>query len=475
MAEKHTIFKIIKKQNGEEFAQTIRKFHSGIFEIPDIEKIVKYAGHDATPILKYLVSLKNVDIPEEKTIKSPFELLYEAGYHAEYADTLEKQNNIYKYFAKNEELCTFGDENRHKNYYIINAVKFNADEIKRENFLTPNREDDYGTSVISIQILKTGGFISIKNRYNDTVENPDNTFNSNPDNIIKGLSASLKKYFYVDFSAKTEALPEGYITIREKILKYNYKKNNVYYGENFIAENGVIKDINTNYEIIMDYFIFDLHKKCFLQEYSGINLKTKDCFPKVFSRAVKGKKIQLTKNKTNKSKIITANNIPIIEINEGCITKLNLPKTKIIGNNFLADDNSLVSFSGKNLLIVKNNFLQSDNNFSDLHAPNLKIIGDNFLMFNKNILKLSLPKLVIAGKHFLAANEKLHELLTPNLMWAKRNFLFINKGIKDINLPRLMIAGNDFLYSDDKLSHFSAPNLKVKGKYFLYHSKIKTK
>ncbi len=100
------------------------------------------------------------------------------------------------------------------------------------------REDEYGTSVLQIQILKSGGFISIKNRYNHTVENPDNTFNSNPDNIISGLSEAIKHHYHVDFSSQKVYLPEHYVFMDKKIIKCNYEINNVYFGENCYAQNG---------------------------------------------------------------------------------------------------------------------------------------------------------------------------------------------------------------------------------------------
>ena len=53
-----TMFDIIKKQNGETFAKAIRNYDNGIFDIPNLDKIVKYAGRQAEPIMTYLVSLK---------------------------------------------------------------------------------------------------------------------------------------------------------------------------------------------------------------------------------------------------------------------------------------------------------------------------------------------------------------------------------------------------------------------------------
>ena len=65
-------------------------------------------------------------------------------------------------------------------------------KIKREDFTNPEREDEYGTSVISIQVTKGDkSFISIKNRYNHSVSNPDATFGNNLDNIAPGLTKAF--------------------------------------------------------------------------------------------------------------------------------------------------------------------------------------------------------------------------------------------------------------------------------------------
>lgn len=92
--------------------------------------IVKYAGRDAKPILVYLESLKTRGLNSDQDVKeSPFTLLERAGYKAVYADTLEKQNAIKKYFAQGEELCTFHDDSRFKNFYIVNVVRHDVDNI----------------------------------------------------------------------------------------------------------------------------------------------------------------------------------------------------------------------------------------------------------------------------------------------------------------------------------------------------------
>ena len=47
-------------------------------------------------------------------------------------------------------------------------------------------------------------------QYNHIVENPDNTFYSNPDNIILGLGDAIRRRFNVDFSPQNVPLPNSY-------------------------------------------------------------------------------------------------------------------------------------------------------------------------------------------------------------------------------------------------------------------------
>ncbi|PJB72690.1 MAG: hypothetical protein CO093_02485 [Alphaproteobacteria bacterium CG_4_9_14_3_um_filter_47_13] len=54
------MYKKLKKQNGEKFSQTLRNFHNGILEIPDLDVILRHAGReaqDAELLLPYLMSL----------------------------------------------------------------------------------------------------------------------------------------------------------------------------------------------------------------------------------------------------------------------------------------------------------------------------------------------------------------------------------------------------------------------------------
>ena len=318
-----SMYDIIKKQNGERFAKAIRNYDNGIFDVPDIDKIVRYAGHDAEPIMDYLVSLKQIKIQEMSVHMDPITLLDRAGYDAYIADTLEKQNAIRKYYARGEELCTFRDDDRFKKYYIINAVRKDVDKIKRGN--PPQRDDEYGTSVISIQVFKGGGFISIKNRYNHTVQNGDNTLNSNPDNIILGLSDAIKHHFHVDFSAQRVSLPSHYVLMNGQICRYNSEILNVYFGEDFYAKDGHVYEIDKNSEIMIgNGILFDIRNKNFI-DLTGSNSESDGRrFVMALNNAIQGKKITVQKNPLG-GRDILADGTQLMTVENGEIVNINLP------------------------------------------------------------------------------------------------------------------------------------------------------
>ena len=265
----------IKKQNGEAAAKAIRGYHNGIFELKGIVERLKYAGKDIEPLLPSLAAeVSSIEV-EEKVDLSWTELLDKAGYNAVLCTTEEQVNSFKKYYAtskdlkklfnidreKGEVLCTFNDvPGRLQAYHIIWATKKDIESIQRKDFPNPEREDLYGTSCMSIQIAKKGGFISIKNRYNHTVANPDNTYGNNPDNIIHGLGAALQRDLNVKFSLKF-ACPEGFTVCNNKYIKVNYEVNGVYVSEHCYVANGELHEINQDYEVIADYFLINFKDK----------------------------------------------------------------------------------------------------------------------------------------------------------------------------------------------------------------------
>ena len=184
--------KMIKKCYGEKMAHLCRSLFPVILEEPGVLLHLLLDNYDRSHLLiddilewdGYIKSFKDhiySSFHEEKkeyaeVAKTPAELMSEAGYILKECHSEEEIQAYKKYYAANEELCTFqGDRlNRCRVFF---AVKKDVDSIKREDFKNPEREDLYGTSVISIQFTKDGSnTLSIKNRYNHRVINPDATF-----------------------------------------------------------------------------------------------------------------------------------------------------------------------------------------------------------------------------------------------------------------------------------------------------------
>ncbi len=468
---KKSMYEIIKKQNGERFAKAIRNYDNGIFDIPNIDKIVKYAGREAEPIMNYLVSLKQVRIEEMAVHMDPVMLLKKAGYDAYVADTLQKQNAIKKYFARGEELCTFNDPYRFENYYIINAVHENAEKLNRADFDDPKREDEYGTSVISIQVLKDGGFISIKNRYNHTIENPDNTFNSNPDNIIPGLADAIRHYFDVDFSAGNVALPHGFVMINNQICRYNSEINNIYFGSDFVAKDGVITRLNTQYEMMLGRGII-----LNLQSKQVENIATEEPDGRFVEDAIRDKKIQVANN-LDGSKSLVADGKTVIEVKDGEIVYVNTPDAEEINLDGFKKLRGPLDFSRvKRLKITEANFAKAGHDI--IFNPNAEEIRVSGYMnmnkrrtFNFGNVKRLITTNMTAEKMIL--NPNAYEISLQDVQLNERQS-FDFSGVKklnlsagyNINVPEATIENTKF---DPRPYEISLASVRLKSDMQLQH------
>ena len=451
-------FDKIKEQNGEKFAKAIRGYDSGIFDVPNIVNIVKYAGYEAEPIMQYLISMKNIEIDEHGVYETPFQLLDKAGYDAFYADTLEKQNSIRPYFAKGEELCTFKDARRFENYYIIHALKKDVDKIKRDDFLYPEREDEYGRSVISIQISKKGGFIKITNRYNHAVANPDNTFNSNPDMIIPGLSESICRFFKVDFSCRKPRLPEGYVMYNGQVLKYHTERNNTYFGENFFLKDGIVCGLDKRTDIMLDAFVFNNQNKV-LSNPAGLN----DAFVSAFMQEIEGKKVRIDSDKETGHKLVCADGAQILDVYEGKIIGLHFPAATEIGDGFLMGNETVRYVSLPNVEKIGDDFMYFNDSLASVNMPNVVEIGDNFIHNNRHLCILKLPAVEYIGYDFLSCNRDLEDLQLPAVKEVRGGFLEQNEALRILNCPYLEEIGDFSLIRNKSVISAYMPSLRGVG------------
>lgn len=471
--------KKIKKNYGEKMWQLCRKlFPTILTEETTLSNILEnhfaynHSLYEDIILQEKLYEFKNLIISDykkkEKFIETNLtakELLKQSGYNLYICHNEKDIQKFKKYYAKGEELCTF-KTNRINDCYVFFAVKQNVSEIKRKNFPNPNRQDEYGTSVISIQFTKDGCFtLSIKNRYNDSVKDGDATFSNNLDNIKEGLTMAfykdyglIQRHNNIEFSMENYTLaPDG------KYYKYNYKINDIYYcPNNVIITSHQIKKLNPQEYLLIDYFILDLRTK--LDQDKNIIKLYDDLIPDSFPTTIKNiSKIKIESINLGKKIIITTQNTEkiIIQIDErNRITALSNNYLTLIEDNFLYRNNTLEVINLENLKQVGNNFLKFNQSLKEVTLPNLKIAGDNFIFYNTIMTKAIFPKLITGGDNFLYSSVNLTQIDLSNLENIGISCLFFNKKLKKIYLPKLKEKEVTFLATNKILSRRIKRNLR---------------
>lgn len=494
--------KIIRKNYGEDMWHYCRENFSTILEMPGklseilLEKFYPYhCLYSDLANENQLVEFKNyiyqqfegVKIEHIDNIESPKELLSKVGYDFYECKTEEEVQKFRNYYTLTEELCTFR-LNRTENCYVFFAVKKDAAKIKREQFDNPKRQDEYGTSVISIQFTKDSSHtLSIKNRYNHMVKNPDATFSNNLENIIPGLTQSFEEYYdlHQQYLSNLDIL--GYVRAKDgKYYKYNYEINNIYYcPDNIIVDNSsanldddIINCCITNNEldnsslvldyqdknryIVFDYFILDLiEKKIFVYDKyakDGLLSLEKDI-----------RKIELIKENNNKIiKLHHEDGISIIKINEfnQIISYINDYAINI-DDNFLYYSEEVKEVILKNAKFIGNEFLLNSYVMNKLEIPSVISIGNNCCLNNEEIETLELPNLERVGENFFYANVIMSSINVSSTKYIFENFLHNNNALKKINLDNVIKIAAKFMAKNNTLISFWAPNLIEVGRDFL--------
>lgn len=271
----------VKKLKGENYAKTIRSYNSSIFEIEGLIDLIRFSGTKAEPILQFL---DNMSKNEKNTVSSETveNLIEKAGYDlfdfTKKDPTKEDFKFLCSFYYESERICTLNSfesfKERVKNYKTLFLIKkdaviadkltFNKDEKASPSNRSSQKErdDGYGTSVISIQMKNN--YISIKNRYNHAVSNCDSTFGNNLDLIQIGLKSAIEKEFKVNLGKTNIELPNGYRFIDNHIVKYDYEINGEIIGDGFYSKNGKIISLKNGEQIVVDYFVFDFKTQKFI-------------------------------------------------------------------------------------------------------------------------------------------------------------------------------------------------------------------
>ena len=494
--------KRIKKEYGENMAHLCRSLFPTILETPGLlyhilsshfAKSKSLYGditseHKEYLFKEYIYHFCDLEIIENETpTKSVKELLDEAGYELFECKKYEDILKFKKYYKKDEELCTFRDPYRIESHHIFFIVKKDIDKIKREDFIHPYREDEYSTSILDLQ-FDIGQFqrLSIKSRYNHTVNNPDATYSNNLENIAPGLTAAFEHdyEFNIGSEARLGFELKDYVQARDgKFYKYNYEINNIHYcPNNIIIDNGSVIDAYSDRSryTFMDYFILDEQEKKIivydktihdsfvdgLQNITNIEI-TKNGDYKEVKLTMEGNKEAIIKL-DSRGRIIGYINNNIEKVRNDflsknkVLTELQMDSLKVCGNSFLARNEALEILSLENLETCGYFFLNNNKVLNKLNLPNLISCGGDFLVSNIALIKVSFPKLKKCETNFLY-NAPIVSLECPNLEECGFSWLR-NSKIEVLSLPKLVICGIDFVSCNDRLKIINLPNLQDYGK-----------
>lgn len=502
--------KVIKKKFGENMMKLSRELFPTLLEEKDLLSGIFLDNFNPSKTLyddikkdhlekefkMFIYGFLNKDEVIENSKKTPKELFEEEGYDFYECKTEEDIQKFKKYYARGEELCTFRGRRLDK-CYVFFVVKKNVDEIKREKFKKPIREDDYGTSVMSIQFTKDEAHtLSIKNRYNHALleGNPDATYRNNLENIAPGLTKSFENtYGLKQFNPNTNFEIKNYVRGKDgKFYKYNYEINNIYYcADNIIIDNFEVKKLPKERYIVMDYFILDMKDKKITLYDESIN----DSFVSSIKNI---KKIDILKEDSNKIVVIIGEegnmiikldpNDRIIEVDNETlksvsdnyfskskyIDKLYLNNVVEVGDNFLNKNKSLSKISMDNVKIIGKNFLEYNNSIEEISFLNVEKIGNGFMFQNNNpkFKKIYMPKVEIIGNSFMFRNNSIMEVFMPNVKNIGNNFFESNSIIRILEIPLAEKIGDSFLENNELISELyllSAINI---GSNFLKQNQI---
>jgi len=527
---KDVLLEAIKKKFSEIAAKGVRDFlpidvlekKSDLFaflveKIPVKSHLATIIQREATRdflVSEFLSKYGDSEKPKEpETVFTAKELLEKIGYSLSKPTDFKGIFDFAHFYKKGERICTMNNAKaRFTNNHVFFLTHKNAANIPHAkdldksnltpewehylkkngvtdiNGIRPQREDPYGTSILSVQIDKrTGTFLRIINRYNHSVTEPDFTFGGDLDKLTPGLEQAIYRAAKFEKPPKRKhvsAIPANILAHDGKIYFYSQEREGVYWGDGFVYNNGRMTVVDPDSERVVDGYILSL-KGTVTPPFTGDSTEpyleglkavafTKDTIEVVDKQ---GKRATL---KTEGGCITSFHSDELTEAGNNffrynrTLTSLSAPNLKTAGNFFLFSNESLTSLELQNLTSVGNNFLRCNESLTSLELQSLTSVGRCFLFSNLSLTSLKLQNLTIAGYGFLYSNESLTSLELQNLTIAEDSFLYSNTSLTSLELQNLTIAEDSFLYSNRSLAFLSTPNLTSAGDYVLFSNRSLT-
>ena len=400
--------------------------------------------------------------------RTPYEILDEAGYELHECLTEEDIQGYSKYYDEDEVLCTIYNGGRLNSRVCFWAVKKDVDQIERENFEHPKKDDEYSTSVLAIQFDKQPkSRVEIISRYNHTVPNPNCTLNNNLDNIAEGLQESFAKlleergYSLNAKETKEFEIPGYTLASDGKYYKYNLEIDGKYYCPgNIVIENGIAKEIGKTEEVILcDYFKIDLKNKTVASlVYNERRSYRPDLNVDAFIDDLTDiEKIEVKKDKEKGKR-------SVIIYKKKADDRTDNPEPIVIQ---LDQDNQIVGYTNKELQNVGDYFLSHNKALNKLDLPKVETIGKCFLVDNKELDEVHLPEVKTIGPAFIRHNECLRTLDLPKVESIEFGCLTNNKFLRNLNVPNVKKIGKACFTKNICLEEVSMPLVQTIGDYFM--------
>jgi hypothetical protein len=524
-------FDVLKKKLGETSAKKIRENIPFALDYPkefidfitktipakeDIPFIVQNMSARLDGLFRLSINKSIENVKEAQA--TPEELSSKAGYVFHRNEKPEDVMVFKKDFANGEVLCTYNDvEGRMYDNFVFWLRRKNAETVlhaedltqeylqegqsegailwreyldnkglKKEDGsynienLTASRQDPYGTSSMSVQIRKSNGSISIKNRYNHTVSNPDATFSNDLNNVVDGLHDAVYNIEGVPKEKKEMRLPEFIVRDdKDRYFKYDREIAGVYISKNGYKDNSGIHVIDKSTQKMLDNFLIDAKNKT-AEAIAGSSRNLIDNINKItFDKdAIK---IQSDRGSLNFTLVdgvpkklngdITVLPDKFLYVNES-LTTVDLPSVTNIGKDFLWYNKSIDNINLPSVVNIDDEFLYSNAELKNIDLPKVVTIGNEFLRRNTNLENINIPSTMIIGSQFLQYSEKLKNIDLPNVEYIGYDFLYNNNELKTIDLPKLKTISDAFLYYNRGLENINIPLVTRVGSNFLWHNDV---
>lgn len=469
-------YDILKDKYSERMAKACRSLFPTLFEKQGaISKLMLEKFYPNPTIYEDLIlgkadTFKNfiygfydIEQPTVKTDKTVEELMDEAGYKIYECHNNDELASFKRYYKKNELLCSF-NQDRLSHCRVFFAVKKDADQIKREAFPIPFREDLYGTSVMSLQFEKgSTNALSIKNRYNHKVSNPDSTLENNLENLKPGLTYAFERQYGLNITRpeKTKLHLFDYVLASDdRYYKFNYEINGVYYcPNNIIIDHGTVKKCDSSRYKLLDYLLVDYHNKSISlyddmidESFLFSNLKRIDVKR---IKDSKNTKMDLVTEDDKKISIIYDESSRMISLSSNDITK--------IPDNYLSCNKYLETFNYPNALSIGDNFLYDNERLVSYNLNQVRSIGNDAFINNNLLLEVKLPEVLKIGDRFLFSNDIVNNIYTPKCEVFGDECFASNNTIATVELPKTKVIGDNFFGYRDTDVTVDMPNLIKMG------------